>query len=123
MRLIDADALIEKINEIKRRNSIDIDDFTCGKVSALNCAVDMIRDSQTIGGWIKCTPDTMPKTNDEVLTTYIVNGNQKRRYVKTASWFHDGEEGHWNSVWDEYRVPGARDEVLAWMPMPKPYKG
>ena len=71
--------------------------------------------------WIKCTPDTMPKTNDEVLTTYIVNGNKKRRFVESARWFGDGKEGHGISVWDEYRVPGTRKEVLAWMPMPKPY--
>lgn len=73
--------------------------------------------------WIKCTPDTMPETGDEVLTTYIVNGNRKRRFVESASWFSDEEEGHWNSVGDEYTVPGTRKEVLAWMPMPKPYKG
>lgn len=24
--------------------------------------------------------------------------------------------------WDEYIVPGTRQEVIAWMPMPKPYK-
>ena len=72
--------------------------------------------------WIECTPDTMPETNDEVLTTYIVNGNRKRCFVESASWFYDGEEGHWNSVWDEYRVPGTKKEVIAWMPMPKPYK-
>ena len=72
--------------------------------------------------WIKCTPDTMPETNDEVLTTYIVNGDQKKRFVETASWY-DGDEGYWSSPWDEFRVAGTRIEVLAWMPMPKPYMG
>ena len=72
--------------------------------------------------WIKCTPDTMPETNDEVLITYIVNGDRKRRFVETASWYGDGEEGNWWSVWDEYCMPGTRREVLAWMPTPKPYK-
>lgn len=75
------------------------------------------------GKWIPCE-EGLPETNDEVLTTYIVNGNTKKRYVESASYFDDGEgEGHWSSVWDEYRVFGARVEVLAWMPFPKPYKG
>ena len=79
-------------------------------------------ESRGMCDWIKCTPDTMPETNDEVLTTYIVNGDRKKRFVETASWY-DGDEGHWSSPWDEFRVAGTRIEVLAWMPMPKPYRG
>jgi len=73
-------------------------------------------------GWIKCTPDTMPQTNDEVLTTFIVNGDKTKRFVETASWY-DGDEGFWSSPWDDFQVAGTRKEVIAWMPMPKPYRG
>ena len=70
--------------------------------------------------WISVR-DRLPENNDEVLTTYIYDGNQKKRYVETGSYWDDGEgEGHWNSVWDEYRVGNAKKEVIAWMPMPKP---
>ena len=58
-----------------------------------------------MSGWIKCTPDTMPQTNDEVLTTYIVNGDKKKRFVETSSWY-DGDEGYWSSPWD-MEQPGS----------------
>lgn len=73
--------------------------------------------------WIPVT-QALPETNDEVLTTYIVNGNGKKRFIETASYWDDGDgEGLWMSVWDEHRVAGTRKEVIAWMPFPKPYKG
>lgn len=70
--------------------------------------------------WIPVT-ESYPETNDEVLVTYIVNGNRSKRYVEAASWY-DGDEGFWTSAWDEYRVPGTRMEIIAWMPFPKPYE-
>lgn len=76
---------------------------------------------QTEQRWIPCAPETMPENTDEVFVTYTVNG-KKQRYVETATWY-DGDEGYWSSPWDEYRVPGTKVEVIAWMPLPKPYKG
>jgi hypothetical protein len=73
-------------------------------------------------GWRLCSEE-LPETEDEVLATYIVNGNQKKRYVETASYFNEVDgEGHWISVWDEYRVGGTKIEIIAWMPLPKPYR-
>ena len=83
--------------------------YECGKASA-----------QPEPHWIPCS-ERLPETDDEVLTTYIVNGNKNKRYVETST-YYDGDEGHWASPWDEYRVAGTRVEVLAWMPLPKPYK-
>lgn len=71
--------------------------------------------------WIS-VKDRLPETNDEVLTTYIVNGDKTKRFVETASYCDDTDGGFWTSPWDEYIVPGTRQEVIAWMPMPKPYK-
>jgi hypothetical protein len=77
----------------------------------------------SVGEWIPVA-EALPETNDEVLTTYIVNGNRKKRFIESASYWDDGDGGgHWSSVWDEFRVGGTRREVLAWMPFPKPYRG
>ena len=71
--------------------------------------------------WIPCS-ERMPESTDEVLTTYIVNGEKKRRFVETASWY-DSDEGYWSSPWDEYRVMGTKKEVIAWCELPEPWKG
>lgn len=71
--------------------------------------------------WIPVT-EWLPENNEEVLTTYIVNGNKNKRYTETAT-YYDDDEGDWLSPWDEYREAGARIEVVAWMPLPDPWKG
>ncbi|MBQ1799363.1 MAG: DUF551 domain-containing protein [Prevotella sp.] len=71
--------------------------------------------------WIPVT-ERLPETDDEVLTTYIVNGNGKKRYVETSR-YYDGFSGYWSSPWDEYRIAGTRIEVIAWMPLPESYRG
>lgn len=70
--------------------------------------------------WIPVT-ERLPETTDAVLTTYIVNGDRSRRYVEESSYY--GNDGSWCSPWDEYRIAGTRIEVIAWMPMPVPWKG
>lgn len=67
--------------------------------------------------WIPVS-EYLPVTNDEVLVTYIVNGNANKRYVETANCF----DGEWSSVNDEYRIPNTKIEIIAWCEMPKPYK-
>lgn len=70
--------------------------------------------------WIPCS-ERLPETTDAVLTTYIVNGDRSWRYVEESSYY--GNDESWDSLWDEYRISGTRIEVIAWMPLPEPYKG
>ena len=123
MRLIDADALKQAIdayaNESVKQNDRRWDTRCTAIILDTKGIID---DAPTIGGWIS-VKDRLPETNDEVLTTYVYDDKPGKRYVETANYWDDGEgEGHWNSVWDEYRVGKVRQTVIAWMPMPKPYK-
>ena len=77
---------------------------------------------KAIPHWIPVT-EKLPETDDEVLTTYIVNGNRGKRYVETSRYYYDGFSGYWSSPWDEYRIAGVRIEVIAWMPLPDPWIG
>jgi hypothetical protein len=72
--------------------------------------------------WIPVT-ERLPETDDEVLTTYIVNGDKTKRYTETSSYYFDGFSGYWSSPWDEYRIAGTRIEVIAWMPLPEAWRG
>ena len=90
-----------------------------------NKAFMELLESEKRGGWIPVT-ERMPETYNEVLVTIIVKDlrDKEKRIVETAGWFSDGDGcGDWSSVWDEYRVAGMRTKVVAWMPLPEPYKG
>ena len=86
--------------------------------------IDLLQEMPSVEPERKWIPvsERLPENNDEVLTTYIVNGNVKKRYVETASYF-DGDEGYWSSPWDEYIVYGTRKDVIAWMPLPSAFRG
>lgn len=102
------------------RNIITKDEDRMYYGIALDTVIDKLKE---IREWIPCSPDTMPETNDEVLVTYYINGNKKKRFIEAASWWNDGEgEGHWSSAWDEYKVSGTKTTVVAWMSFPKPYR-
>lgn len=57
--------------------------------------------------WIPCTPETMPEENDEVLVTGKVDN---ALYVDIDEWTGSG---FWINAFG----------VIAWMPLPEPYKG
>ncbi len=60
----------------------------------------------------------LPDDGEEVLVTYIVKGKPNKRYVMMAEHVFDG----WSDPFREYRIPGVCIQVLAWMPLPDPYR-
>lgn len=80
------------------REAADVIEELSTKLQAAN----MERSSQYYnGGWIPCS-ERLPEKNGEYLITGRQGAVNKRRY-------HDG---HWYGNWS----------VLAWMPLPQPYK-
>ena len=66
--------------------------------------------------WIS-VKEKLPEDDKSVLITYHF-GNPKKKYVEEASCY----KGTWSSPNDEYLVSKHTKHVIAWMPLPKPYK-
>jgi len=79
--------------------------------------------------WIPVT-ERLPEEEENVLVTVHFKGlNQKfpsgwNDHIKEC-WYVDIAnqfDGVWSSYSDEYKVARSRHEVIAWMPLPEPYK-
>jgi len=68
--------------------------------------------------WIP-TSERLPEPEDEVLLTMDYKG---RRYVELGNIWSDGTV---HTYLDEYLTPDGRKyrKVIAWMPLPEPWKG
>ena len=95
--MIDAD----RLKEVFRRNVVSADAF--------NVLIDNAPTIDPEQGWIPCS-ERLPDVDVEVLTTTDWS-------EVLIAWLRKG--GAWET--DEYIL--ASDEILAWMPLPTPYKG
>ena len=71
--------------------------------------------------WTPVT-EALPEEDTDVLVTVRCDGLKDmkgRTYVEVAS--HIG--GEWVSYSDEFKVLRHRHHVIAWMPLPKPWRG
>ena len=146
MRLIDADALLEKMKKTDRYFNIvfDIEDApTVGAVKAtmpwtnpdgtetmLDEVSYEIGYSQGQGEWIPCS-ERMPEEDyctgrgvqysESVLVTVINHGNDDDVFVDMAC----TADGEWqlNYPQDDNPFIPKWCDVVAWMPLPKPWKG
>lgn len=79
-------------------------------------------DSVKHGRWIPCK-ERLPEIGD----TYIVTGIQKDPHEKGWHYFVDVASNYGDYIddyWDTFNdwVEGQETHIVAWMPLPKPYK-
>lgn len=71
--------------------------------------------------WIPVT-EALPEEDEEVLVTVRFDGTKDVKsstYVETASQIG----GSWTSYSDEWKVSRNRHHIIAWMPLPEPWRG
>ena len=99
MRLIDADALIKRWNEMTIRGRTEFD-----QEIMLAPTIDAVSE------WIPCS-ERMPSKGGTYLVTYEWVGKSGTKYIEIEG--IDFERGKWDC--HDYET------VTAWMPLPKPY--
>ena len=89
----------------------------------LDTAYDIIESLPSADQGRKWTPvsEALPEEDEEVLVTVRFDGTKDVKpsvYVETASQI----SGEWTSYSDEWKVARSKHHVLAWMPLPEPWK-
>lgn len=128
MRLIDADALIEQIKKnlcepCKKRKG-DYNGVRC-RACQYGDEIDDIEDAPTVMEWIPCSERLSEKGKDVLVTRHYdgsADGNKSCRYVEIADLGGCDDEVAWHSYSDEYKMHPRNHRVIAWMPLPEPYK-
>ena len=109
----------------------DFSDFDLGKAAQWSDDVDTIKELPSAQPkWIPVT-EQLPEEDKEVLVSVYFAGLKQTHkngwkddfepsyYVDIARYFC----GEWSCATDEYKIASNRHTVLAWMPLPEPYKG
>ena len=100
--LISRQALLDDIEELKKSPWFNDDNYFAIRKDALSCVVDLcIKKAPSAQQWITCS-ERLPDQNG----TYLVIGRQKAINILKF----DG--GRWYGKWG----------VVAWMPLPSPYR-
>ena len=98
---------IVKENEAISEHPDDIFKYNSGLLTAIQ-AVHDLPSADRPQGWIPCS-ERLPEDNERVLVTTAWG------YV-TIGWIKQ-------NIWSTDSIVNLRDFVLAWMPLPEPWKG
>lgn len=123
MRLIDADEAIKAVHDEFDGCLVwdESGETTADEVATIILQIPTI-DPVKHGRWIPCN-ERLP----EIGGTYIVTGIQKYAHEKEWHYFVDVASSHGDYIddyWDTFNdwVEGQETHIVAWMPLPKPYK-
>lgn len=113
---------LEQIKDIYIRGGDE--DFDRRRKEALDLAIEELQDD-----WIPCS-ERLPEEDKDVLVTVHFMGLKQTHpngwndhikpsyYVDIASRIDE----EWSSASDEYKIARNRHKIIAWRPLPTPYK-
>lgn len=122
--LIDREAAIDAINQIC---PIDTE-YDCTLLDRVDvrCVLTDLPSAQPEQRWIPCSERLPGDEKDVLVTRHFLNDEQLKKnaikealYVEVASHVDD----EWISYSDEYKIKRHLHKVIAWMPLPEPYRG
>lgn len=112
---------------IYRRSAID----ALGEIGSLDTeadreyAIEVFKQLPSAQQWIPCS-ERLPERGKDVLVTRDYDGrddnNKSCRYVEVASCYGEDGDITWYSFSDEYKIRPRNHHVVAWIPLPDPYK-
>ena len=113
---------------ISRQDAIDavfeLSDKLANEMLFIDAIVDEIENlpsAETERKWIPAS-ERLPEEDTEVLVTVHFDGTKDvppSNYVEIAGQI----DGYWVSDSDEYKVARSRHHVIAWKPLPEPWRG
>ena len=115
--MIDEKKLIEELEKLKQEINMPVDIVWN---NLLKVCIDTVNEQPNVMEWISCS-ERLPNTNGVYSVTRKIVDGEHEFYISDSAYF-DGQDT-WHA---DNRVNHGREylkDVIAWMPLQKPYKG
>lgn len=118
--MIDEKLLLEELKERERRHMCDYDAFSDAPESQFDVAhclqelqevMDIVRKQPKVGEWIPCSARLPEDEKTKIVT--LSSG-----VVESGFW----NERNWWCIGDSINLETRTGDVIAWQPLPEPYK-